>query len=185
MGGRDVVLVLDSSMSQPQFDQAINFANDFVSKFDVSSGDARIGLLTYSSSPRVRFHLNRYWTQNVIAENLKNLVRVPGDTNTALALRTARSSMFTRNNGDRPYANNILILITAKDSINKQLTLNEAERARNDGIHVYTVGLTLPDTEELEGIASPPAIDNSINIGAMSELAEVPGILLYKIQRRE
>ena len=78
-----------------------------------------------------------------------------GSTNTAAALRSARTNMFQLTNGDRPDAQDIIIFVTDGESnLNADQTLPEARLVHNANIELVGIGINLYDTSELSGIAS-------------------------------
>lgn len=178
-------MVLDTTMPRDQFDQVQRFARDFAERFDVDSGDARIGVLSYGSSPRTQFNLNRYKTRSSIVYGINRIRSTGGTPDTAAALRTARTSMFTAPSGDRPLANNVLLLVTSKRSRDQQDTQDEARRLRDAGANVYVIGLDLPDTDEIESIASPPGPDNSFNLRSPADWNRAPNNLVDRIVQRK
>ena len=94
-----------------------------------------------------------------------------GSTNTADAIETMRSQMFTARNGDRPGVPNIGIIVTdGVSNINSRRTIPEAENARQDDIHIYAIGIGLTDTRELDAMASVPAAENSFAVNDFDEL---------------
>jgi collagen type VI alpha len=97
-----------------------------------------------------------------------------GSTNTADALKTMRTQMFTQANGDRPDVDNICIVVTdGVSNINSRRTIPEAEQARADGIHIYAIGIGLTDTKELDGIANKPVEENRFAVQEFSELRDM------------
>lgn len=174
-------MVLDSSVPSDQFKLVQRFAREFAQRFDVDSGDARIGVTTYGSSPRTQFYLNRYRNGRDVQSAIDRLRPTGGTPNTASALRSARSYQFTRSYGDRPLANNIMVLVTSKKSRDQRSTQDEAQRLRDSGITVYTIGIDLPETDELEAIASPPGVDNSFNVRSPTEWNQVPNQLVDRV----
>ncbi|XP_033728441.1 uncharacterized protein LOC117317678 isoform X2 [Pecten maximus] len=169
----DIVFVIDSSTSvgQENFQKQINFVKQLLSNSDVDSGAVRAGALIYSTGVEVQFQLNDYDNKADMFEAIDNIMYVYGSTNTADGLRTMRQEMFTTVNGDRPDVMNIAIVITdGVSNINSRRTIPEAESAHGDGIFVYTVGIGLTDTTELDAIATPPASSNSFVVDSFDEL---------------
>ena len=67
-----------------------------------------------------------------------------GSTNTADSIEAMRNEMFTAENGDRPDVRNMAIIITdGVSNINSRRTIPEADLAKEEGIHIYTVGIGL------------------------------------------
>ena len=169
----DAVIILDASTSvtEGNFQKMREFAKDLVDKADVDSGSVRFGALIYSTEVEIQFQLNQYRTSADIKRAIDNIPYIYGSTNSADALQTMHTDMFTHENGDRPGVDNIAFMITdGISNINYRRTIPEAEAARADGIHIYAIGIGLRDTRELDGMASVPATENSFNVQEFDEL---------------
>ena len=80
-----------------------------------------------------------------------------GETNTGAALRITRQLVFNEQNGDRPNAANIAVLVTDGNENRGFDAQTEAANLRNSGVTIFTVGITPPvDVEQLRGIATDP-----------------------------
>ena len=168
-----MVFVLDASTSvtAPNFELMKDFVKDFLFIADIDSGNVRVGVIIYSTEDYIQFHLKDYNSKIEVFEAIDNIPYRYGSTNTADALNTMRTKMYTRANGDRPNVPNICIVVTdGVSNINSRRTIPEAKQARAEGIHIYAIGIGLKDTTELDGIASEPASENSFAVQEFSEL---------------
>ena len=148
-----------------------NFVNELLRNADISNDRARVGILTYSTVVKVEFQLNSHRTNTDVENAVNNIKYTYGSTNTADAIATMRSEMFTAATGDRPDVANVGVIITdGVSNINSRRTLPEAENARNAGIHIYAVGIGLVDTKELDGMASKPIEENRFTVQSFDEL---------------
>ncbi len=64
--------------------------------------------------------------------------------------------MFTSNNGDRAGVQNYLVVLTDGRSDNRDATWNQAQEARNEGIHITTSKKTLIILVQLHDSSSTP-----------------------------
>ena len=151
-----------------------DFIKNFVSDADVDGGSVRIGVNVFSSKSYIEFNLNSYSTKAEIFTALDNIDYKKGSTNIADALKKTRTKMFTVANGDRPGVDNIIILMSdGKSTKNTKRTIPEAELARNEGIHIYTIAIGYQDLSELDAISSKPVDENRFvieNFGKLKEL---------------
>lgn len=144
---------------------------DFVADASIDSGRVRVGAVIYSTDVEVQFHLNRYSSKRDILHAIDNIAYVYGSTNTYGGLHTARTKMFTAENGDREGVPNIIFLITdGVSNVNALQTIPEAEAIRAENIHIYAIGIGLAETTELDKIASSPASANSFTVEDFNEL---------------
>ena len=139
----DVVIILDASTSvtEGNFQKMRDFAKDLVDKADVDSGSVRFGALIYSTEVQIEFNLGEYRTGTDIKAAIDRIPYIYGSTNSADALLTMYSQMFTRANGDRPHVDNVAFMITdGVSNINSRRTIPAAEAARRLGIRIYAIG---------------------------------------------
>ncbi|GFN87838.1 collagen alpha-3(vi) chain [Plakobranchus ocellatus] len=172
----DLVFVLDASTSvtEPNFELMKDFVKDFLYEADIDGGNVRVGVIIYSTEDHVEFQMNTYRSKVDVYNAVDNIPYRYGSTNTADALKTMRTEMFTARNGDRPDVENICIIVTdGVSNINSRRTIPEAEQARAEGIHIYAIGIGLTDTKELDGIASKPVEENRFAVQEFSELRDL------------
>lgn len=95
-----------------------------------------------------------------------------GETNISAAIATARDQMFTAARGDRPDADNVLVIITADRSADIGATVQQAISARNNA-NIKIVAVALRDQysqSELEGTASYPVVNNIFSVSDFDAL---------------
>jgi len=93
LNGADVVFVVDASDSTgfDNFQRMTQFVGQLVQTLDidsVSSGPtiSRVGLVTFSDTAVLQFHLNRYTTKASLLQAV-NVPYLTGSTNTAQGIR--------------------------------------------------------------------------------------------------
>ncbi|CAG2185535.1 COL6A [Mytilus edulis] len=173
--GYDLVVILDSSVSQEYFDWMTTFTKNLADTVSIDNDEFRVGLLRYSTDSNVQFNLKDYQSSGDVQNAVDQVGYKGGITNTAQAIDTARTQMFRPDQGDRDYARNFILLITGQD---KSLSTNDAwraaERAETDGIQLYVMGLNINDREELDETSSHPLSTYQYLTRSERELAEVP-----------
>ena len=149
----------------------LQFCKDILSDADIGHGQLRVGALTYGSDAKIMFHLKQFSRKEDVFDAIDEIPFLYGGKNTAEALRLARTEMFTVIKGDRPKADDVIMLITDGISdVNEQFTILEADAAKSDGIHIFTIGIGLEDYTELNAIATSPASENSFLLSKFEEL---------------
>ena len=121
--------------------------------------NTQVGVLKFSDRVELGFHLSRYDNVDDMVEAIERLDISGGDTNIALALRTARSQMFTPRNGTRSGdVPRLLILVTDGTATEESwATIPEANLTKEAGILTFTVGIgTDIDERQLKAIATAP-----------------------------
>ena len=168
----DLVIILDASTSvgQDNFQKMLQFVKDFLANADIDSGNVQAGILTYSTSVKIEFQIGQYKTSTELQKAIDGIPYTYGSTNTADAILTMATKMFTTS-ADRPDAPNIAVVVTdGVSNINSRRTIPEAVTARGKNIHIYSIGIGLTDTKEVFAIATPPPEENSFNVQSFDEL---------------
>ena len=172
----DVVLLLDtsSSVSLEDFDKVVQFVMGILRRADVDSGAFRVGVMTYSTDVHVHFYLNTFHTLEDIKNAVEQIEYIAGSTNTADALQVMRVEMFNTANGNRPGVPDVAIVVTdGLSNYNSQRTIPEATLAHDKGIHIFTIGIGLTETAELEAIATQPYQMNRFLVKTFDELYNI------------
>ena len=171
----DLIIILDSSGSvgQANFDHVKSWVGQLILGLDVDNGVVNVGLLVFSSSETVVFHMDRHSSRSGMLEDLANVRYMRGTTNTAGALQYARQTMFSRSNGDREDVKNIVLLVTSGDSDDREETILEARLMKDEGVHILvTVVGNWFTMEEMNAIASHPYEENRFHLDEYEDLNE-------------
>merc|ERR1712226_1509297 len=150
----DVIFVLDgsSSVGPKNFTVAQNFINGIADKFNVSPDGVKIGLLQYSTAPRIEFNLNDHKTKESVKQAVKNIDWILGDTHTALALRETHNSMIAPalRAGDRT---RFIIVITDGDPQDFKQVPAAVKQLTSKGVQIFAVGVGDATRSELNKLA--------------------------------
>ena len=145
-----------------------------IAGLNLNDGESRVAAETYSNSPNVKFYLDAYTTQYA-ATNALSFYYTGGTTNTASAIDTMRTDIFTSNRGDRSDVPNIGVVITDGRSNDRTATILAASNARKQDMTLITVGVGANlDDSELLAVASYPSDQNyfkSDNFNNLDNLA--------------
>jgi len=115
----DVIFVLDESygVGLNNFATLKLFLSKFVSKLDINSGKARVGLLTFSVSALTAVNLNAHSKLASLQSAISSLIYTGSSaTDTAAALDYVGTNMLKSEKGDRANVQNIVVVITHKKS---------------------------------------------------------------------
>lgn len=188
--GYDVIFMLDGTVNDRTFtwmtDLVKNMANEVSDQ--VNDGTYRLGGMTFTRSPDVGFQLDDYGFsddyQNAVGRTMRN--NPGGAPDMARAFDTVYNQMFQSRNGDRPQAKNYIVMVTANEkSLNSRRAINSARRLKNRNVAIYTVGINLGNTDEIDSVSSLPLDDFQVLLGSEIEMAELPGRLAYGIENGE
>ena len=169
----DIVFVLDSSSSiwEADFKQQLQFVADVTSSFTLGQNNIRVGVVTFGSDVIPDFHLNAHESSDDLRAALKNVSYLGGGTNTGSAIRFVRKEMFKEQNGGRPWAAKMMVLVTDGLSQNTTATAIEASMAHYDRIEVFAIGVGGGvDDVELRSITSEPSDTHVFKVGSYKAL---------------
>ncbi|KAK3581965.1 hypothetical protein CHS0354_023436 [Potamilus streckersoni] len=178
----DIMFVLDvsSSIWFKDFKTQMNFVKDVVDIFDVNSGKAQVGIITFSDYAEVEFRLGQHKTKKTLMEAIDMVEYRGGSTNTSHALQLLRG-LFKPGSGSRQGVAHIAIVVTDGQSQDPQATQNMAMLAHDEGIYVFAIGVgNNSDIQELQSIASEPSGQYMYMVNGYKALRSIQSILAYK-----
>jgi len=154
----DLIFVVDSSGSIgiQHWPEVLNFINGIVDQVGVAPQGTHLGLVTYGNNAHIIFNLINYTDPAPMKAAVSAAKFLNENTNTSGAIKTALDTMFTKENGDREKAPNIMVIITdGVSTYDNATTIPNAVAAKNKGILVVSIGVgNLTSQAELEGMAS-------------------------------
>lgn len=150
----DIVFILDSSGSvgRGNFEKTKEFFKTMVGGFQIGPNNVRMASVTFSTVVHDTFQFNEYNSVERLRNRVLNISYDSGGTNTHLALQYARETSFSY---ARSGVSKIAVVITDGQSNSRSRTMDEAEKLRNSGVIIFSVGVgSGVDRTELEGMAS-------------------------------
>ena len=158
----DVVLVLDASGSmEAYYDWQMQLAKEIVYNLNFANSRTRVAVVTYSTTPAVRFYLDQYFDRESVL-NAVSFLQENGRTGTAAALRLTASDVFTQTRGDRAGADNVVIVMTdGRSNVNEADTIPNTTTLKNNNVRIISISVgNAYDLQELNGMASSPESSN-------------------------
>ncbi|KAK3798993.1 hypothetical protein RRG08_050229 [Elysia crispata] len=153
----DIVFLVDSSGQEEIFKSFLNFIKSYIKDLDIGQDNIRVGIEMFSNRPYNEINLNRYNSKEELTKRINRIEPRRGGRDTAAAIKYMENSMFKTANGDRPEVPNIAIILTDGKSTRPEETKLAAERARNNGIVIFSVGVGNETSRtELTDMASDP-----------------------------
>ncbi|XP_068171504.1 matrilin-4 [Antennarius striatus] len=159
-GPVDLVFLIDGSRSvRPhEFETMRKFMIDIVNTLDIGLNATRVGVVQYSSQVRSEFSLKTHAKLDSMVNGIKQIVPLAQGTMTGLAIRYVMNVAFTPDEGDRPRAPNVAVIVT--DGRPQDRVAEVAAEARQKGIEIFAVGVARADMTSLRNMASPPFEDH-------------------------
>ena len=128
-------------------------------RFKIFEGGIHVGLIRFSTSARVIFNFEEYFTNQEINAAIDSMSYVRGGTFTDKALRLARNKLFLEKpvGSSRPLIPKFLVVLTDGISMNTRITAMEAKALKERGVHIIVVGVGRNlARKELINMASSP-----------------------------
>lgn len=163
----DLMFILDGSGSvgASNFDTVRDFVRGFVNGIDIGENRTQVGVILYSTSAEVVFHLNEYHNKSTMLEAIDDIPYNGGYTNTADGLCLLLEEGYAEENGARLSTDDVFyttVVMTDgqsnRDSDRCGYTSFEAAEAVHNTSHpisVFVVGVTSGvDEDELMAIAT-------------------------------
>uniref|UniRef100_K7GI58 Collagen alpha-6(VI) chain-like n=1 Tax=Pelodiscus sinensis TaxID=13735 RepID=K7GI58_PELSI len=168
----DVVFIVDEGVSIPQSEDIKQFLQNAIDSLDVQKDCVQIGLVTYSSKPRLLSLLSEEMSKTAILEKIKGFSPREGKANIGAAINATRKDVFSVRFGSRKAQRieQIAILITHRPS---EDNVSEAALGlRKAGVTVFTVGVENADDTQLTQIASHPP---QLYVTKLTAFSNLPG----------
>ena len=158
----DLVFAIHGSpaLKQNGFDNVKVMVKKIIDYYDISEPGTHVSILEYSDKPVVVFRLDKTYE----AEELKTLVdkmkpsagsgAVTGD-----AIEKAGKELFGVENGGRPAANKVLVIVTDSSSTSAQPPREAIKPLKQAGVITYVVSIRgRPTPEDAKEITEPENI---------------------------
>ncbi|XP_013863041.1 von Willebrand factor A domain-containing protein 2 [Austrofundulus limnaeus] len=151
----DVLFLVDGSHSigKGSFERSKHCAVKLCQALDVGPDKVRVGLLQFSSSPRLEFSLDSYSTKQELKKHISKVSYRGGSTQTGLALKYILRKGFP---GGRNSSSVPRILILMSDGRSQGAVVQAAAQLKETGVVLFAIGLRYPRWEELHSFASEP-----------------------------
>ncbi|XP_038648007.1 von Willebrand factor A domain-containing protein 2-like isoform X2 [Scyliorhinus canicula] len=150
----DILLLMDGSHSigKGSFERSKHFAAKLCNVLDINPDRVRIGVIQFSSKPKVEFGLETYPTREETKEAIKRIFFRGGGTEIGRAIKYVLLKGF---HGGRKDALKIIIILTdGKSQDNATVPLRYA---KSSGMTIFAVGVKHPGWKELASLASVPS----------------------------
>ncbi|XP_022080099.1 uncharacterized protein LOC110973524 [Acanthaster planci] len=181
--GLDLVFVLDGSGSvgSVDFNTTKNFVLAMVDFFDIGPDKTRVGVIQYSSSPQIEFHLKSFTDKALLKEAVINIRYKDGGTNTGEALDEMSDTSFLPENGARPPGRGFpRVAVVVTDGQSHDSVTGPAERARQKGIVIFAIGVTSSVNRfELNAIANKPNDTYVYHVSDFDAIVNIAAALEY------
>ena len=175
----DLVIILDSSYleSQQTWTNTLNFTASLVSYMNIGPNAVQVGLITMASDGINRFYLYNSTSQATLIRNILAVPYVGDFSNLAAAIRVAQNRQFLSQFGDRSYAPNVILVISAvAPNLEASNTISAAANAQSAGITIFSIGVDNYDFTTVTQITSSPRLQN-YNYFLLSASSQLPNIV--------
>ena len=167
-GKADIAFVVDGSSSirlsnKPGVDNWLllkDFIINMVNLIPIGRDESHVCVVSFSNNAKVEFDLEAHFTKAALIDAIRNIEYQDGWTNTSAGIYEMINNCFDPTHqgqrGDRTDAVNIGVVITdGASNYNKSYTIPNADKAKQNGIHMLAVGITQAvNVQELRGISS-------------------------------
>ena len=131
-----------------------------VNLIPIGRDESHVCVVSFSNNSKVEFDLEAHFTKAALIDAIHNIEYQNGWTNTSAGIYEMINNCFDPTHqgqrGDRTDAVNIGVVITdGASNHNRTYTIPNADKAKQNGIHMLAVGITKDvNVQELRGISS-------------------------------
>ena len=177
-GPGDVAFALDGSdsITDTDFRRMINFTLQNIDSFELAQDKIRVGANVYSNTVTDYFTMS--FSESFIKSRISSFIQPRDGTNTHLAIENLRNYIL------KTSRTRVGVIITDGVSKEPSMTLDQANKAKNEGIVLVAVGIgidTIVGITELNNIANNPSlvkiIDSFSSLESITTIAELRELL--------
>ncbi|KAK2837878.1 hypothetical protein Q5P01_015090 [Channa striata] len=187
-GPMDIVIVLDGSNSIYPWPPMTLFLQKLIPALEIGPQNTQVSVIQYGVSPKFEFKLNEFQTKNEMILAASEITQMYGSlTNTFNAIQYASKEGFSQQNGGRPGAAKVLVVVTDGESHDNDMRDDVIAQCERQGITRFGIAVlgyyirNNIDTEmlikEIKSIASSPTEKYFFNVSEEAALSNIAGTL--------
>nr|XP_020449586.1 integrin alpha-2 [Monopterus albus] len=187
-GPMDIVIVLDGSNSIYPWGPITNFLKKLIPALDIGPQNTQVSVLQYAVDCKIEFRLNEFKTKDEMVNAASKITQKYGHlTNTFNAIQFAREDGFSKENGARPGAAKVMVVVTDGESHDSSIREQVIADCNKQGITRFSIAVlgyyirnnqsTVKLIEEIKSIASSPIEKFFFNVSEEAVLSTIAGTL--------
>ncbi|XP_067378080.1 integrin alpha-2 isoform X1 [Channa argus] len=187
-GPMDIVIVLDGSNSIYPWAPMTLFLQKLIPSLDIGPQNTQVSVIQYGVDPKVEFKLNDFQTKHEMIFAASEITQLYGDrTNTFQAIQYASQLGFSKQNGGRPGAAKVLVVVTDGESHDfdmRDTVIAECEKQGITRFGIAVLGYYIRQNintemliKEIKSIASLPTEKYFFNVSEEAALSNIAGTL--------
>ena len=175
----DIGFAIDASLSvrASGFRKSKDFIKLVLQRFKISEIGIHVGLIRFSTTVKMIFNFEEYYTIGEINAAIDSMKYVKGATYTDRALRLARNKLFLEKplGSARPLIPKFLVVMTDGISKNIRITALEAKALKDNGVHIIVVGVgrNLARKELINMASSPQDVITASSFRTLKKIVAV------------
>ncbi|XP_072312404.1 integrin alpha-M [Eucyclogobius newberryi] len=180
----DIAFLLDGSgsVNAADFTKMKNFVVNVINSF--LGKDSKFSIVQFSHVFEISYYFNTFQVSGSWQSQINNIRQLQGGTYTATAIKRVVNEVFISSNGNRPKANNVLIVITDGESNDRNYLPGARDAANQKNIITFAIGVgdsfkNVKALNELETIASSKS--NVFRVDGFDALDQIRRTLQEKI----
>uniref|UniRef100_A0A673X1P5 Integrin alpha-2-like n=1 Tax=Salmo trutta TaxID=8032 RepID=A0A673X1P5_SALTR len=195
-GPMDIVIVLDGSNSIYPWTPINEFLKKLLPTLDIGPQSTQVSVIQYAVSAQFEFKLNTFKTKEGVLSAASGITQMYGAaTNTFHAIQYASRWGFHQDNGGRPGAAKVMVVVTdgeSHDEAFRDTVIRECEKENIRRFGIAVLGYYIRnniDTKnliaEIKSIASLPTENYFFNVSeeaTLSSIAEALGDRIFNIE---
>ncbi|KAK7126500.1 hypothetical protein R3I94_017852 [Phoxinus phoxinus] len=180
VGKRDIIFLIDSSMSATIINAVREFIKRFINTVPIGPDQVQVGVAMFSTTPTSEINLNSYSSKESLISALARIKPEPSvEINIGAALDFVRTSMLRAESGSRiqEQVTQLVLLLTSKQS--KDSVQQPAEALRQMGVLTLAAGSRAADEAELKQIAFDETL--AFTLKDFRILLRNPGVMISSL----
>lgn len=172
----DIIFAIDQSTSigsQKNFSIELDFVNNLIKKLSLASDQTRVGAVVFSTNSKRHLELRDGINLDFVVDTIHSFTWGTGNTFMDKAFADMREGFLPAKGGRPGFVPQIAVLVTDGDATDPFKAKYEADKLKEKGVDIFTVGVEGANREFLERYASKPSnVFYVKNLFALDTIAE-------------
>nr|XP_055064960.1 integrin alpha-2 [Misgurnus anguillicaudatus] len=183
-GPMDVAIVLDGSNSIYPWHEVVKFLVNLLNNLNIGPDETRVSIMQYSVNVTSHYKFADDQIKENVLSTAKSIKQKEGlSTKTFAAIDNVRKEAFLPENGGRPGATKVMVVVTDGESFDGDIAQEVIDKCNKDGIIRFGIAILKKDADlpkfiqEIELIASTPTENYMFNVSSEEALNNIAGTL--------
>ncbi|XP_062619317.1 collagen alpha-1(XIV) chain-like [Saccostrea cucullata] len=180
----DIIFAIDQSNSiesEKKFKLELDFVVKVMKNFDVGPDETRVGAVVFSDEADRVLELKDGMSKDDVIQRIHGIRWDRGNTFIDKAFVKMGEGFSTENGGRPNQVPQIAVLVTDGVATNPYRALKEANKLKNNGVEIFTIGVKSARLSQLNELSSDPPSQHVLSVDSLEVLSSIVSTLSNRV----